>query len=66
MLYHVSMARKKNKPKHDEHKIPSKILREAKQQTGGGVHRSSKEDENRRKGRLKGAEKQRFRNGDYD
>ncbi len=56
---------KRNTSGHDEHKQPSKILREARQQTGGGTHRSSKEEENKRKGRLRGNEKKNLMNGDY-
>lgn len=55
------MRSKKNTSNHDEHLQPSKILREAKQQTGGGAHRASKEEENKRKGRLRGNEKRNIR-----
>lgn len=59
------MARKKKKPKHEAHKVPSKILLEAKQQTGGGAHRESKVERNKRTGRLRGAEKKNLK-GDYE
>ncbi len=66
MRYDYRMRSKKNTSKHDEHKLPSKVALEARLQTGGGTHRESKEAANKRKGRLRGNEKKKYRSGDYD
>lgn len=50
----------------DDAKQPSAEALAMLLRNGGGTHTDSRADENKRKGRLKGAEKRKFRDGDYD
>jgi hypothetical protein len=50
----------------DAYKLPSPVSLSALLHPGSGAHVESKEKRNKRTGRLKGAEKARFKRGDYD
>jgi hypothetical protein len=58
--------RKKKRSLVDDAHTPSEVLLAALLQTGGGSHTESRATQNKRKGRLKGAEKRKFRDGNYD
>lgn len=63
------MARKKKRKRKsllDDAKQPSDVLLSAHLRSGAGSHTESREERNRRTGRLQGAEKRRLRDGDYD
>lgn len=58
------MKRKRNTSEHDEHKVPSRILLDSMLRSGAGKHQESKEERNKRTGRLRGSEKKNLSHDD--